>query len=84
MHPAVLRPSTSDADPYSYVPLLPPSNGYQTMPIPITLEQELNQAIFGVHQQQDLLKRQEAADELIEHLERIVNDLRKIKREALE
>jgi len=54
------------------------------MPIPITLEQELNQAIFGVHQQQDLLKRQEAADELIEHLERIVNDLRKIKREALE
>jgi hypothetical protein len=54
------------------------------MPIPVTLQQQLNQAVSGVHQRRDPLERARAAGELMESLQQMINnDLAKVRREAV-
>jgi len=54
------------------------------LPISITLQRQLNEATSGIHQRRDPLERAKSAGELIEHLQRVINDdLAKIRREAI-
>jgi hypothetical protein len=54
------------------------------MSIPIVLQQQLNQAISGVHQRRDPIERARSAGELMEALQRVINDdLAKVRREAV-
>jgi DNA-binding MurR/RpiR family transcriptional regulator len=54
------------------------------VPIPIALQQQLNQAISGIHQRSDPLDRARTAGELMEALQRTINDdLSKVRREAV-
>ncbi len=54
------------------------------MPILISLDQELNQAVSGIHQRQDPAKRRVTAEALIQHLEQKITELSNIVRNVTE
>ncbi len=58
-------------------------DGGQTMPIPHLLETQLNGAVLGVHQRSNPLQRARSAGELIDHLQRIIDQLAKMRRGAV-
>ena len=54
------------------------------MPIPVTLEKELNKAIVAISQRQHAAKQREAAQSLIDHLQEIILQLNNILQMAEE